>query len=181
MPSGYHRLLSQLDPDSARAADRFERLRRKLVRFFESRRAVFPEDEADETIDRVARRLASGIAVLDVEAFAKGTARRVLYESLRGVGRLRLVPLDVEGVTPSAAAPEPPEPDPRPARLRRSLDTLPRESRALLVAYYATAGGAGRIESRRRLAREWKLHPSTLRTRVQRLRERVENELRRAC
>ena len=184
MPSGYHRLLSQLDPDpdSARAAARFEQLRHKLVRFFESRRVVFPEDEADETIHRMARRLASGVAVLDVEAFATGIARRVLYESLRGAGRLRLVPLEVEsaGATSSAAETWPPEPDPRPARLQRSLEALPGESRALLLAYYAAGDGIGRIESRRRLAREWKLHPSTLRTRVQRLRERVEREFLRA-
>jgi DNA-directed RNA polymerase specialized sigma24 family protein len=180
MPSGYHQLLSQLDPDSTRAALEFERLRRKLVRFFESRRASFPEDEADETIHRVARRLGSGVTVLDVEAFAAGTARRVLYESRRGV-RLRLVPLEVETATAPAAAAEPPEPDPRPARLRKSLATLPRESRALLLAYYATGDDArGRIAARRRLAREWKLNASTLRTRVQRLRERVESELLRA-
>ena len=180
MPSGYHQLLSQLDPDSTRAASEFERLRRKLVRFFESRRAVFPEDEADETIHRVARRLGSGVAVLDIEAFAAGTARRVLYESRRGLSGLRLVPL--EGVTPpaAAAAPPEPEPDPRPARLRQSLAALPRESRALLLAYYAPDDGVGRIETRRRIAREWKLHPSTLRTRVQRLRERVESAYLRA-
>jgi DNA-directed RNA polymerase specialized sigma24 family protein len=177
MPSGYHRLLTQLDPDPTCAAAEFERLRRKLVRFFESRRATFPEDEADETIHRVARRLGSGVAVLDIEAFAAGTARRVLYESRRGAG-LRLVPLELEAA--SAAAPEPPEPDARPARLRRSLAALPGESRALLLAYYATDDAVGRIEARRRLARERKLHPSTLRTRVQRLRERVEREFLRA-
>jgi hypothetical protein len=178
MPSGYHRLLSQLDPDSARAADRLERLRRKLVRFFESRRAVFPADEADETIHRVARKLESDVVVLDVEAFATGTARRVLQESRREAGRLRLVPL--EEVTSSAVALGPPEPDPRPARLRRGLDALPGEARSLLLAYYTAGDGVGRIESRRRLAREWKIPPSTLRTRVQRLRERVESELRAA-
>jgi DNA-directed RNA polymerase specialized sigma24 family protein len=179
MPSGYHRLLTQLDPDPTRAAAEFERLRHKLVRFFELRRATFPEDEADETIHRVARRLGSGVAVLDIEAFAAGTARRVLYESRRGAG-LRLVPLELEVEDAPAAAAEPPEPDPRPARLRRSLAALPSESQALLLAYYAPDDTVGRIEARRRLARERKLPPSTLRTQVQRLRERVEREFLRA-
>ena len=57
----FQRLLARLDADPARAGERYEDLRRTLVRFFEWRGAPFPDDHADETFDRVARRLDEGI------------------------------------------------------------------------------------------------------------------------
>lgn len=175
MPSGFHRLLTQLDPDSVRARDRFEQLRAKLVRFFAWRGATCPEDEADETISRLAAKLELGVDVLDVEAFAQGIARLVLRESRRD--RLRLLSLEGEE-HPVAADPAPSDIETRARLLQRSLEVLPKASRELLLAYYSGGEGAQKIEARRRLALRWGLTPSTLRTRVQRLRERVEDELR---
>ena len=177
MPSGFHQLLVRLDADPAGAASQFELLRGKLVRYLRSRGAAFAEDEADEALHRVAAKLASGMPVADVENFAYAVARLVRQEARRG-SRL-LVPLD-EQASAGIAAADPAEDEMRAARLQRSLEALPGESRALLLAYFAEGRGAQKIEARRRLARQRGLKPSTLRTQVQRLVERVGGDMRRS-
>jgi hypothetical protein len=66
------RLLAALDPDPARAAERYEELRQKLIRFFEWERSEIPDRDADETLNRVARRLAEGVEMKSAGAFAYG-------------------------------------------------------------------------------------------------------------
>src|ERR671938_30866 len=56
----FTKLLARLDPDRERAGEKYEELRRTLVKFFEWRGAPFPEDQADETFNRVARKLDEG-------------------------------------------------------------------------------------------------------------------------
>src|ERR1051326_5706272 len=54
-------LLACLDSDRERAAEKYETLRLKLVKFFEWRAcAVAAQDLADEVINRVARRIDGG-------------------------------------------------------------------------------------------------------------------------
>ena len=53
-------LLASLAPRRDLAGEKYEAVRRMLTRYFEWRHCVPPEDCADETIDRVARRLAGG-------------------------------------------------------------------------------------------------------------------------
>jgi hypothetical protein len=54
------RLLSSLDADRERAAGRYVTLRRALTTYFEFRDVPQPEELADETLNRVARRLSEG-------------------------------------------------------------------------------------------------------------------------
>lgn len=168
--SGFHRLLARLDRDPARAAQEFERLRRTLTRFFDWRGVSFPDDCADETLDRLAAKLADDVAVLDLAGFAHGIARMVLMESTRA--RAREAPLD------DATLPAPPSPEPADDALARSLeDCLGRLSgteRELVLSYYAGGDGRGKIERRREMARGSGLSDNALRSRVQRLRDRIE-------
>src|SRR5690349_936986 len=57
----FSRLLLFLDPDRQRAAERYEKVREKLTRLFEWRGCIPGADYADETFDRVAKRLAEGL------------------------------------------------------------------------------------------------------------------------
>src|SRR5688572_19620497 len=70
-------LLALLDADRERAGEEYEVLRARLVRIFEWRGSVAPEEHADETLNRVARKVGEGEAVRDVHAFAGGVARLV--------------------------------------------------------------------------------------------------------
>src|SRR6185503_14895845 len=79
-PQTFASLLNRLDADRERAGQHYEELRRLLIRFYEWRRAPFPEDHADETIDRVARKLNDGVVIDNLKAYCYEVARLVFLE-----------------------------------------------------------------------------------------------------
>lgn len=163
-------LLARLDPDPERAGEAYESLRRTLGAFFAWRGAATPNECADETLDRLAAKLAEGLVIVDVRRFARGVARLVLLEHWRDPAAQR-APVDdrLRAAPPSA----PTSDDHRHACLDRCLAELPAEGRTLILRYY-TADGRDRIDSRRRLAGELRVSESALRNRAQRLRDRLE-------
>src|SRR5262245_3040493 len=86
------RLLALLGPDRDIAADRYLRIRRDLVRLFEWRGCSTPDEYADETINRCARKIAEGEEIRDIKTYSVGVARMLLHEMAREQGRQR--PLD---------------------------------------------------------------------------------------
>jgi DNA-directed RNA polymerase specialized sigma24 family protein len=164
-------LLVRLDPDPDRAGAGYEALRDALVRFFDWRGAVSPEECADTALDRLAQKLGDGTQVDDLRRFALGIARMVLLEHWRRPAA-RLVPAD-EGVLRRLAAPGSAQEEPLRACLHRCLDELPAESRGLILEYYV-GEGRDKIEARRRAAEALGLSDNALRSRAQRVRDRLE-------
>jgi DNA-directed RNA polymerase specialized sigma24 family protein len=171
-PAAFARLLAALDPDPDAAGRRYEDLRRALQRFFEWRGAWDADESVDVTLDRVARRIEAGEDVENVAAYARGVARLVLRED-RKRARRRGVPIE-EGHVRTSFEPAVLQADDADLCLERCLDALGPGSRELLVRYYEE-GGTARIDSRRSLADELGIPPSALRSRVQRLRDRLED------
>jgi DNA-directed RNA polymerase specialized sigma24 family protein len=169
-------LLSSLGPDEARAGQEYERLRARLIVFFTGRRCPEPEDSADETIDRVTRRIEEGEGIGDVVRFAYGVARLVFTESLKR--RHRHDRLLTRFARSSAAAPAP-EPDTSFASgeavrcIRHCTGGLPPDDRDLILQYY-TSGGRDRQGERRALATRLDLSPVALRLRAFRIRRALE-------
>ena len=64
--TAFDRLLASLDSDRDIAADRYLRMRRNLVRLFEWRGCSTPEEYADETINRCARKIQEGEEIRDL-------------------------------------------------------------------------------------------------------------------
>jgi len=172
-PGGFRRLLAILDPDPVRAERKFGEVRQRLVQLLEWRDCPFPEDLADETLERVARRLAEGleIAADDPFRFFCGVAFRVFKESLRERER-RERAVEELGREPAPAPPEP-ETEERLACLRRCLATLAPDQRELILGYYQ-GDKTVKIEARRRLATQLGIAAGTLRLRALRLREKLE-------
>ena len=168
-------LLLRLDRDPERAGEEFERLRRTLTRFFGWRGARFPDECADATLDRLAAKIAEGTAVIDVGALAHGIARLVLLEEYRASGRQG----DEEPDPPDRTEPEEGDGTRLLDHLDACLARLGDDERSLVLAYYAEPAGRGKIEARRRLAGSLRLTDNALRSRVQRLRDRLEECLRR--
>src|SRR5262245_52524896 len=88
MPTGlsekaFALLLGHLDADPGRAGERYEDLRRTLVHFFEWRGAPFPDQHADESLDRVARRLTEGVEIKNIGGYCYTVARLVFLETLK--------------------------------------------------------------------------------------------------
>jgi hypothetical protein len=78
------RFLACLDSDRDRAGEKFESLRVMLTRFFDWRGAYFPEECADEAMNRVIRKIDEGQSIEDVPTFCYGVARLVLLEKQMG-------------------------------------------------------------------------------------------------
>jgi len=166
-------LLERLHADSGAAAQEYERLHRALVRFFDWRGVSPPEECADEVLDRLAHKLEETTMVNDVTKYAHGIARLVALERRRGPA---FSSIDEVPQLPLAAPVA--ESDPDGDRLHdcfdRCLAELPEESRALLLRYYEGERTA-KISNRRRLASMFGLTDNALRSRVQRLRDRLEH------
>ena len=169
--TGLERLLVRLDSDPTRAAEAYETLRLSLTRFFDWRGAHFPDECADEALNRLTRRLDEGADIADLHGFALGIARLVLLEQARSP-QLRQDELDEQRIGPA-----PPVDRETDARLHDCLESclaaLPADARRLILEYYQDQRRQ-KIDRRVRLATELGLSANALRSRVQRVRDRLE-------
>ena len=175
--SALERLLVRLDPDPARAADAYEALRLSLTRFFDWRGAHFPDECADETMNRLARRLdgappspTSGASPSASPAWC-GSSGRAAPGAPGRAGR------GVDGPAPTTV-----ERDPEP-RLHECLEaclaSLPADARTLILEVHQDQRRQ-KIDRRVRLATQLGLSANALRSRAQRVRDRLERCVR-AC
>jgi DNA-directed RNA polymerase specialized sigma24 family protein len=165
------RFLACLDTDSDRAGEKYENLRLTLMKFFDWRGARFPEELADETINRVIRKIDEGESFRDLATYCHGVARLVLLEKLKGPDSKRA---DFEALPPAAlAAPEQEEEDVRQDCFERCLKELPAESRQLILQYYSDEKRE-KISRRLAMAERLGIPLNALRSRVQRIRNRLE-------
>jgi DNA-directed RNA polymerase specialized sigma24 family protein len=166
-PKSLDRLLRRLDPDPSAAGEAYEHLRRALLGFFRWRGDQEPETAADETLDRLARRLEAGQTIDDVPTFARGVARFVWLERRRMTAALP-VEFDeqVANRIPAAAAEEEGVVE---RCLQSCLDRLAPDERELIVQYYV-GDGRQKIDQRARLARALGTSDNALRHRAHRLR-----------
>lgn len=167
----FAKFLFHLDPDPDCAGEKYENLRRTLIKFFDWRGAHFPEECADETVNRVVRKLDGGDALRDVETYCLGVARMVFLETLKRPERRR-VALDE---APDIAAPVADDEDDDEQRrcFNRCLRELPPESRQLILLYYQDERRA-KINNRQAMADRLGIPLNALRSRVQRIRDRLE-------
>jgi DNA-directed RNA polymerase specialized sigma24 family protein len=174
-PETFDRLLAALDPLRERAGEKYEAMRGRLLRFFLSRGVTAPEELADETIDRVGRKLAEGeqIRVPDIGRYFLGVARNVARESWDLDRRRRESQAAVAVALRSVAAAPGPSDDAVLGCLERCLASLPPESRDLVLRYYDYEAPQ-RIERRRALAERLGVEPNALHIRLYRLRHRLE-------
>src|SRR5262245_24602192 len=98
-------LLALIGPDRVVAADRYLEIRRNLVRLFEWRGCTTPEEYADETINRCAKKIGDGEVIRDVATYCIGIARMLLLEMSRDPVR-QARPLD-EAPEPRVVVEEP--------------------------------------------------------------------------
>jgi DNA-directed RNA polymerase specialized sigma24 family protein len=161
-------LLAQLDADRQEAGNKYEALRRKLVKFFEWRGCSFPDDLADDTINRIARNLEAGEQIRNFTAYCVGIARNVFLETLRVRKREEAFQIKAN---PSLARPD--EPDQRRECLERCLRDLPAPDLHLITEYYRQDEKL-RIALRRDLAGRLGIPLNALRIRTHRIRVQLE-------
>lgn len=165
-------LLASLGPDRDSAAERYLHIRRNLVRFFEWRGAATPEDYADETINRCARKLGEGEPIRDLASFSIGVARMLLRESARERTK-QAMPLE-EIPEPSVLPSEPwDSEDARVACLRQCLAQLSLQNRDLILSYYQD-DKSEKIRHRKGLTQLFGIPSNTLRMRALRIRQKLQ-------
>ena len=165
------RFLSCLDANPDRAGTKYEAIRQKLVKIFDWRGAHFPEECADETINRVVRKLEYGQEIRDIPSYCQGVARLVFLEALKKAEN-RQVSLDELKSVP--VAPMLLEDDSAQRNcFSRCLNELPIESRQLILQYYEDERRV-KIDNRQAMADQLGIRLAALRSRVQRIRDKLE-------
>lgn len=160
-----------MDLDRDRAGEKYEALRLTLVKFFDWRGVHFPEDCADETFNRVVRKIDSGEAVRDITTYCHGVARLIVLENLkRDTKKVSLDELNEIGAPGPLLA----EPDLQRNCFDRCLSNLSPESRQLILEYYKDEK-RDKIDNRLSLAEQLKIPLNALRSRAQRVRGKLEN------
>jgi DNA-directed RNA polymerase specialized sigma24 family protein len=167
----FDKLLVAFDADRETAGRKYLEIRNNLTRFFEWRGCSFPEDHADETINRMAKRVSEGEEILNHSGYAMGVARLLLLEINKGRQREQSALAEI-GAAPYVYAPED-DGESRLNCLRNCLQALSPDNRELILEYYQGEKGE-KIENRKKLLNRLKIPVNTLRMRALRLRERLQ-------
>jgi DNA-directed RNA polymerase specialized sigma24 family protein len=162
----YEDLLIRLEPDSATTAERYLRLRTKLVKFFRWRRCEDPAVLADETVSRLLKNISTGEKVRNNKpySYVYGIAINVFREHIRDLKKR-----EAGGMTgpPSPVSFIPPD---RLADCRKHcFDKLEPEKCALLEQYYAG------MHSAEVIADDRKVSVNALRLQVHRLKTELKD------
>lgn len=182
--AAFQRLLTWLDQGADSQGERYLDIRDRLVHYFARRNGPAPDDLADETLNRVARRLEESGSIDNVvpAQYCYIVAKFVLLESLRararqpgaapGDGR------DVEAL-PMPADDGAEERERTLACLERCIGERPESERRLILEYYRTEAGSARAH-RQQLAERLGLTANALALRACRIRGQLERCVR-AC
>jgi DNA-directed RNA polymerase specialized sigma24 family protein len=172
-PEAFTKLLAILDPDPETAGGKYEQLRRKLIKFFEWRGSFISDELADETLNRLARKIDEGVEIeKNVFALSLGIARFVLLETLKRPDNKRV---EMKELITVALPPEPWEEDEDlwVVCLRECLRGVSEENRELIIEYYQDEGHA-RINERKMLATGLGISLNALFSRAKRTRDKLE-------
>jgi len=164
----FDNLLASLGDDRESAGERYLEIRSNLIRFFEWRGSPFPEDHADETINRIAKRISEREEIRNPASYFLGVARMLLLEINRE--RIRQEQALNELTSLSNTSNQPDESEAALDCLQECLQNLSTENRELILEYYHGEKTA-KIDSRKKLAERFGIPVNTLRMRALRIRE----------
>lgn len=175
--AAFERLLQWLDEGKDSDGQKYLEMRERLVTFFDRKNCLKPDELADETLNRVARRLEEEPIEIETPAkFCYITARFVFLESLREKEK-SVVSLDEVEAKLSLDQNSKEQIELKEKRLN-CLETcvgqLDAENRELIIGYYYGKERV-KIENRRNLAQKLGLSINALSVRACRIRDKLEN------
>lgn len=166
--SSFDEFLTVLDPNRDLAGQKYEALRIRIVKFFEWRACRFPDDLADETLDRVMRKAAEGELIDDHASYCYGVARFVYLEDVKQRSKEQAVVIEMP-VNQSIEEDE----DVRLKCLEQCLEKLTGSNRAIILQYYRDERQA-KIDHRKRIAERFNISVNALRIKTLRIRTKLE-------
>jgi len=166
--NAFDELLQTLDSDRDRAGNIYQKTRDNLIRFFEWRGCAFPEDHADETINRVAKRVSEGEEVREITKYFFGVARllflEIQKERTRALHAFANLPQADDCLNSNET---------RLDCLKHCLKSISADQRDLIIGYYQ-GEKSHKIHNRQRLSERLRIPINTLRMRALRLRDQLE-------
>jgi DNA-directed RNA polymerase specialized sigma24 family protein len=168
----FDQLLLAFGEDRDTGGKKYLEIRSNLTRFFEWRSCPFPEDHADETINRIAKRVAEGEQIQNPSGYAMGVARLLVLEIIKGRQREQVALTEIT-TTASEISGESNDGEERIGCLRSCLNGLTTENRQLITEYYEGEKG-DKIQNRKKLVEKLGIPVNTLRMRALRLRDRLQ-------
>jgi DNA-directed RNA polymerase specialized sigma24 family protein len=175
----FRRLLDWLDEQSDSGGKRYLEIRRRLVSYFDRKNCQSPDELADETLNRVARRLEEESEIItDAPAhYCYIVARFVFLEALRQEKRHEPLTDKSNAVAVVEATTEPEEREGRLRCLDHCMKELDSDGHHLIVGYYR-GQQRGKIENRRAMAARLGISLNALSIRACRIRDKLETCLR---
>ena len=182
----FKRLLATLDPDPMRAWQAYDQLRQRLVKFFKYTHGIQAEELAEEALDRIAKRPDSH-EIENVMQFAFGVARHLRMEASRKATTVSMPASGTDGDF-FPARDEHPETtvinkidNERKIRcFLHCMRSFAPQDRQLILQYHPVKGDS--LEERRqKLAETLGINGAALRTRVSRLKHRLDECFRACC
>jgi RNA polymerase sigma factor (sigma-70 family) len=170
----FRRFLGWLSPDAERAGVRYNEIHAALVRIFAGRGCERPDDLADETLDRVIRKVevvAPGYEG-NPAAYVHGVAKKVFLEHVRARRRCAEEPMPDLGTLRMPDTPQDPGLERQHQHLEHCLGRLSPDERELILRYYREERWA-KVEGRQQMAAETRVSRAALRKKTQRIRERL--------
>ncbi len=167
----FEKFLACLDADRNRAGEIYETLRQKLILFFQVRTITAAEEAADETLNRVMRKLDTGEEIREPTTYVFGIARMMLLEVTRKQQRHQELPDQFSVAAPSSDEDEAMEA--QLACLRQCLAKLTPDNRELITNYYREEKRT-KINLRQELAQRFGVDMNALRVRACRVRDQLQ-------
>ena len=163
--------LAMLDRDRDKAGEKYEYIRLKLLKYFQWCGSDAPDIDADETINRVTRRIYEGQDVYNLTGYIYGVAKLVHTESLKRRSHLRVLDegslLELSSIAVEAQVVNYQE------CLERCLRRLSDEDREVITEYYRYRK-TEKVDCRKRLAARLGISLNTLRVKMHRQRLNLE-------
>lgn len=166
----FEMLLNWLDRNRETAAQKYEKIRQRLIRIFTARGCFEAEELADETFNRVTKKLPqiANSYTGDAALYFYGVADKIHLEWLRKQKKIKELNL-----TESVDAGKP-ELEIEYECLDACLGKLPVDQHKLIVEYYAEEKSA-KIEKRREIAKSFGLSISGLQVKAFRIRSQLKD------
>lgn len=177
-PETFKKLLSLFDNDPGQAAVKYGLTYRKLIKYFEWNNCLTPSECADETVDRVIKKI-NGLKIQseDPSYYFFGVARRVLRECWRKRKKENAPPL----AEPVESPPELPEErleeetaeERRKECMHKCFQALSSEDQQILAEYFRGSKPGQNKKNRRELMKLLEIAANVLRLRIFHLKGRL--------
>lgn len=188
--SAFQQFLYWLDEGADSHGENYLEMRRRLVSYFDRRNCLSPDDLADETLNRVARKLAEAGQITDASPsqYCYIVAKFVLLESFRAPENRQS---NIDDLSPARQSKSnlsvSPFPDTVQATgdrrmncLETCLNNLPGNDQKMIVNYYQ-GEQRSKIDGRSLLAKSLRISTNALAIRACRLRSKLEACVKKCC